>query len=178
MISKTMKFLLVLFIPMGLFLLSCDNDDDDNGGGGGSLGSVSFDISGDVEGSKEGQAALLESSLGSIFFSFNDFNPQTYSLTFHWGPTTTGGGTPIPGEGTYSISNSVDASQNNGFWVVYTNTENGEEYGLEGVSGSLTISDYGSNFIEGTFNFTAGQFDGEGTITVSNGVFTAVNETN
>jgi hypothetical protein len=170
--------LFVVMIPASLFLVACNNDDDDDNGGGGSTGSVSFDMAGDVNGSKDGQAALLESSVGSIFFSFNDFDPQTYSLTLFWGPTTTGGGTPIPGQGTYEITNSVQAAQNNGFWVAYTNTETGEEYGLDGVSGSLTISSYESDFIEGTFNFTAGKIVGTGTITAANGEFRAVNETN
>ena len=62
--------------------------------------------------------------------------------------------------------------------MAYTNTETGEEYGLDGVSGSLTISSYESDLIEGTFNFTAGQIVGTGTITASNGEFRAVNETN
>ena len=178
---KTIKYLPLLLLAISFTLFSC-GDDDDSTTGGLNIGNVSFDISGDVQGSKDGQAALIESSLGSIFFSFNDFNPQTYSLTFNWGPTTTGGGTPIPGEGTYEITNSVDASQSNGFWVVYVNTETGEEYGsIEDVSGTLVITDYNSDFIEGNFNFTANKFDLEGSggsITVSNGSFTAVNETN
>lgn len=65
--------LFVVMIPASLFLVACNNDDDDDNGGGGSTGSVSFDMAGDVNGSKDGQAALLESSVGSIFFSFNDF---------------------------------------------------------------------------------------------------------
>lgn len=167
------KDFFVLIVPIFLIIASCDNDDD-NGEELDAPGNVSFDISGSDEGAKEGMASLLEPSTGPVFFSTNDIGPQTFSMNFTWGSSSS-----IPGEGTYDITNSFSASVGDAFWVVYTNTENGEEFGsTQDVTGTLEITEFNRDFVEGIFSFTAEQFDGDGSITVTNGTFTAVNETN
>jgi hypothetical protein len=147
------------------------------------FGSASFDISGDIEGSKEGFAdfdGFSAYGVSSWEISIHDFQPHTFSLTFMM--IDTGDEIQRPGPGTYDISYGV--GNEGSFSAFYVNTEDGyeeafeyETYG-EGTGGQLVITESSSDVVKGTFSFNAAKYDydtGEviGTISVTNGRFEA-----
>ncbi len=146
------------------------------------FGSATFDISGDIEGSKQGFAdfdGFSAYGVSSWEISIHDFQPQTFSLTFMLIST---GELERPGTGTYSIGYS--ATSDEVFSAFYVDTEAGysdameyETYG-EGYGGQLVITESNSDVVKGTFSFSAAHYDYEtdqvtGSISVTNGKFEA-----
>ena len=85
-------------------------------------------------------------------------------------------GNPAPG--IYSIGTVADILGIDGFWVVYTDTQNDTEFGsgTDAVSGSLTIINNTNNEQKGTFELSASNSQtGEG-IQLANGKFSAAIE--
>ncbi|MFN2424567.1 MAG: DUF6252 family protein [Cryomorphaceae bacterium] len=138
-------------------------------------------MSGDVEASHSGIADFSSFEISGIYnwdINMVDNNPITFSMSF-----TQIGFEPIeqPGPGTYELGlggdNTYIAS-----YIAYEddNPFDGEEYlvGYGGTSGELVITTSTDELVEGTFSFTAARLDDDGvvqgTVTVSNGEFSAV----
>lgn len=175
----TMKNTAFFIILTLLFSLTACSGDDDNGNNGDnpSVGAneITFDISGAVEGNKTGSSYVIIVGDFSYIISNNDGTSsadQTFSLAFHKSFDDNTAANPAPG--TYPIGTVTDLADEDGFWVVYTDTQSSEEFGGQNVSGTLTITSNNNNQLRGTFEFTAGGYDTtEGTITVTNGSFSA-----
>ncbi len=174
---KNPVFYLILTL---LFTFTACSGDDDNGGNGDDpnvgANEITFDISGAVEGNKSGSSYVVIVEGYSYMISNNDGtlgSDQTFSLAFHKSfEDENPSANPAPG--TYPIGNSVDVLDVDGFWVVYTDTQTDQEFGGQNVNGTLTITSTNNNQLKGTFEFTADGFPGtEGTITVTNGSFSA-----
>ncbi|MCH8556079.1 MAG: hypothetical protein LAT76_13040 [Schleiferiaceae bacterium] len=175
-----------LALTIGLLACSSDDNSDNNNNNGNQNPAtqdyfMTFDIAGGVEGAKSGFANVIgESSFGVHTYMISGFDGgalggnQTFSLTLYMSGTN---GIPNPEVGTYPIGDAGPALMDTGFWVVYTDTENGfqnaVEYGLENPSGELTITNKTSRFVEGTFTLTAGSWDTSETIQITNGKFKA-----
>lgn len=162
---------------------SCVYDVNETGGEGESFfGNVTFDVSGDVQGPREGFARLLKSSVGTVHFAFYDLNQENFTLDIIWGPSfpSVGSGIPFPQEGTYEITSPSQSSQDS-FAAEYTATEYGDPANDDyvSVSGTLVITEYNENFVEGSFSILTERLNSGtvvGTVSVSNGEFKAVNE--
>lgn len=173
---KNTAYYLILIL---LFSLTACSSDDDNGNinNNSSVGDneITFDISGAVEGNKSGSSYVIVVGDFSYIISNNDGTSsadQTFSLAFHKSFDDNNIANPTPG--TYPIGTVTDLADVNGFWVVYTDTRSGEEFGGQNVSGTMTITSNNNNQLKGTFEFSAGGYDTtEGTITVTNGSFSA-----
>ncbi|MEX1191242.1 MAG: hypothetical protein WEA99_04660 [Brumimicrobium sp.] len=158
------------------------NEVEGEGDGETFFGNVTFDVSGDIEGPREGYARLIKSSVGTIFFSFYDLNQETFIIEVLWGPSlgVVGSGMPFPGEGTHEITSPSQSSQDS-FMAEYTATEFGDPANDDytSVSGTLVITEYNENFVEGSFSILTERLNSGtvvGTVSVTNGEFKAVNE--
>tara|TARA_R110000850_G_scaffold150497_1_gene273319 strand:+ start:239132 stop:239668 length:537 start_codon:yes stop_codon:yes gene_type:complete len=175
-----MKNTTFYFILTLLFTFTACTDDDDNGnnGDGPNVGAneITFDISGAVEGEKSGASYVVIVQDFSYLISSNDgtsSSDQTFSLVFHKS-FDDGNASANPAPGTYPIGTVGDLMDQDGFWVVYSDTQNNQEFGGQNVDGTLTITSNSNNQLKGTFEFSAGSYEGsEGTITVTNGSFSA-----
>ncbi len=148
--------------------------DDDGGNGTPAAGEASFEISGEIEATKQGQASFVRTD-STLNISFHD--NETFSLSL----LRTGDDTSIPSEGAYTIG-SVGAAD---FHVVYTAYVDGDvtisqEYtNWDGESGHLVIVDADEDSATGVFDFQAWRYDenferlDEAQISVSSGEFTA-----
>ncbi len=172
---KNTAFFLILTL---LFAFTACNGDDDSNGDGPNVGAneITFDISGAVEGEKSGSSyVVVVGGTDSYLISNNDgtsAETQTFSLVFY--KSFENNPTANPAPGTYPIGTVGDLVNEDGFWVVYTDTQSGEEFGGQNVSGTMTITSNTNNQLKGTFEFTAGGYGTtEGTITVTNGRFSA-----
>ncbi|MBT0606703.1 hypothetical protein [Aequorivita echinoideorum] len=160
-----------------LILGSCNNDDNNDSEPQNDMGEVNFTLSGDITGNKTGFANFIEmeqqTTTPQIINMFdNDGGVQTFSLTFY--RSSINGPLDRPTPGNYPIGNAAEFLDGSGFSVIYTNTTNDNEYGLE-ASGSLTISEINDTEVIGTFSFSAEHVidpDRPG-IQVSNGSFRA-----
>ncbi len=157
------------------------SDDDDNVVIVVDDSSISFTISGAVEGEKSGIATMGQSRVGNTYqlrIRGNDGDEereQSYTLDFNLGPQPNP--LPAPEPGTYDIMTLVDAAGGKGYHVSFVNQPlgNSVEYGGAEASGELVITDVNDDFIEGTFSFTAKSNATGETIQVSNGQFKANN---
>lgn len=158
---------------------SCVYDVNETGGEGESFfGNVTFDVSGDVQGPREGFARLIKTSVGIISFSFHDLNEENFDFVILWGPSvpSVGSGIPFPQEGTYEITRPSQSSQDS-FSGEFTATEFGDPANDDytSVSGTLVITEYNENYVEGSFSLLTEQLN-VGTVSITNGEFKAVNE--
>jgi len=133
------------------------------------LGSVTFQVSGAVEGDKEGMAdfwAMSAYSINSWEIATNDYNPQSFSMQFQ---KTSQSEIENPDPGTYSIGGGPDD-----YLAIFIDTENGFEDSVEyntfyeETGGTLEITHSSDDLIRGTFSFTASDEDGN-TVSISNG---------
>lgn len=182
---------LVSIAAISLFALALACGDDDNGngnggpgpgpgggggGGGGSVGSVSFDISGDVDVHKEGMAYVGTFESDSISnYQFNLTDNETFTMTLN----RMGEGTDAPAEGTYTLGTTMSGD----FGAILDLYEEGRQSDAIGYMamgedlGTLEITSASSSSMSGTFEFEASNIsdmEAEGGITISNGEFTAV----
>lgn len=181
---KKLNFLSMLIISIAFFI-SCSNDDESNNNnlaGEDVSQEMTFEISGVVNGVKNGQARVLYVNSGNSnnrFLTGNDgpaiTGPeQTFSIDFS--TLNVNGEVPQFTEGTYELSENHIADPNK-YTVSYSVIdENFNEVNFFGGylehSGTLNVTSVSGNRIQGTFNFTAANATGE-TITVSNGQFNA-----
>lgn len=171
----------ITLLTLFLSFMACSNDDDSNDNTGMEdipipLNEMSFDISGAVDGSKSGYCYVLIVGESSYMVSSNDGTSaadQTFGITLYKDFEEDPVGNPAPG--TYPIGTVVDVSGIDGFWVVYTDTQNDTEFGsgTDAVSGSLTIISNTNNELKGTFEFTATNNQTGESIQVTNGKFSA-----
>ena len=167
---------LILMIPVCVLTLSCSGDDDNNDDNPIAGNSISFDIGGAETGSKEGMAYVVTVDSNDMYMiSANDgtsLETQTFSLVFYKSFESDPLGNPAPG--TYPIATTAELLDTDGFWVVYTNTQTGVDYGATGASGTLTITSNSNNQLKGSFQFSAeSQGNPATTIEVTNGTFSA-----
>ena len=126
--------------------------DDDNGGT--TAGGGSFEIEGEIVGSKQGQASFIQTD-STLNLSLHD--NETFSLSF----LRIGDDTAIPPEGEYTIGSTGAADFN----VVYTAYVDGDvtvsqDYGnWDDVSGILVIVDADETSATGVFVFEAWRYD-------------------
>ncbi|WP_141691557.1 DUF6252 family protein [Rhodohalobacter halophilus] len=165
--SLTLLLSILIFSFCGGCSDSTSNDDLDE------LGTVTFEVSGALEGDKEGMADFYSMSAYSLYtweISTHDFNPQSFSLQFQ---RTSQSEIENPEPGTYSIGGGPDD-----YLAIFTDTEAGfadaVEYSTfsEGTGGTLEITHSSDDLIRGTFSFTASSEGGE-TVTITNGQFEA-----
>ncbi|MCC5918476.1 MAG: hypothetical protein JJU02_14235 [Cryomorphaceae bacterium] len=179
--SKALLFLFAFFITIST---SCSEDDDEEFSPNGDDYFISFNISGDVTGELEGSAVMTQVELAgnyTLSISGNDFEVegeeenQTFNIHFRRGPAPNE--FESPEVGTYIIGLPAEAAAENGFWVNYFDIDGGSstEYGTEDVSGTIEITNVTDDYIEGTFDFTAGRTENDQNITVTNGIFKARN---
>lgn len=178
---KPLKYFGVLFstLILSIFTASCSDDQEDE------LiqkdeSSISFNVSGAVEGEKSGIASMGQLEVGGshqLRIRGNDGDEETdqsYILDFLIGPQSSQFSAPEPG--TYDISTLIEAA-GSGYYVSYVDQPfgNSREFGGAEASGELVITNVTDDFIEGTFSFTAKSNATEEQIQVTNGVFKANN---
>lgn len=177
------KVILGAFLCLSLFI-ACDNEDDnnDNSGGVDVSQEMTFEISGAINGNKNGQARVLYVSSLNSNIRYLDGNDgpaitgpeQTFSIDFS--TLNTNGEVPQFTEGTYLLSddNLTDSENYAVSYSVIDENFNEVDYfgGFNEHSGQLTITNISNNRMQGTFNFTAENEAGE-TINVTNGQFNA-----
>lgn len=138
---------------------------------------ATFTVTGAINDIKTGEATVYIFESGD--YSFMDISihdgrdeQQSLSLDFFLGPSENP--VEIPSVGTYTIG-AIDDSDS-GFWMVYTNTETGQEYGSDGGTvGTLSIEAITPYYIKGRFEFQAPEKGtGASGIMVENGQFTAL----
>jgi hypothetical protein len=165
----------MLLVIFSLYMYSCNNQENNDTVPGNGLNEHIgiFTISGEVEGQKQGDAAVVFSEMmgtQTINISIHDGRDgnQTFSLNFYQSGTTVS--LPDPGEYSIGRTNNPDTD----FWMVYTDVENGNEYGLE-ATGTIIIEETTQSHLRGRFAFEAENidFDNDGTIAVEDGVFLA-----
>lgn len=142
--------------------------------------SITFTISGAVEGVKSGVATIGQTQVGgnyTIRIRGNDGDEeraQSYILDFARGPQPNP--LPSPEPGTYNLSTLVQAA-GQGYYVLFVDRPFGDtrEFGGAEASGELIITEVNDDFVEGTFSFTAKSTETEEVIEVTNGQFKANN---
>ena len=159
-----------------LSLTFCSDDDPTGPSGSDSTGEASFNVSGDLELSFDGNAQFSkfdEANIETWALDFTDAG-QNYTITIS---TQDQEEVERPPEGTYTIgfvtddfiANFLDDSED-GF-------ENFAEYSTmaEGFGGEIVITESSTDLVEGTFNFTAVELldEGGGEIEVTEGEFSA-----
>ncbi|WP_185155950.1 DUF6252 family protein, partial [Fulvivirga kasyanovii] len=130
-------------------------------------------ISGAVEAEKKGSSYIVVVAGSTYMISNNDgtsASDQTFSLAFY--KNFQDNSTSNPAVGTYPIGTAVDLVNEDGFLVVYTDTQTGKDYSKD-VSGTLTITNNSNNQLRGTFEFAASNTNQGGSIQVTNGKFSA-----
>lgn len=171
--------ILIISITMTITLLLTWGCSDNSSGPdlGGDFGQVSLTVSGDVQGEKTGQADFYGDEPGGqgIHYwelSFNDFSPQTYSLTLSLMDFDE---IQRPGSGTYEIGfdtpNPFEERGEPVFLGIYTHIPNGSftdamefETGLfcteeSPRGGTLVITSSSSSEVSGSFSFKAANYD-------------------
>ncbi|WP_297337890.1 hypothetical protein [Algoriphagus sp.] len=167
------KLITPIILAILITFSSCKDQEDTNPI---SSDQISFEVSGAISGEKTGSSyvVVVEGS-NSYVISSNDgtsFDDQTFSLSFYKSFADQDLSNPAPG--TYPIGTVADVLNVDGFWVVYTDTQSGKEYGARNVDGTLTITSSSNNQLAGTFEFSAGSFnEGDGNIQISQGTFSA-----
>lgn len=170
---------MLVFLSL-IVCMACSNDDDNNNNGNepsNNLNKISFDISGYVDGNKTGGSyVVIVEDYNTYMISSHDGTSntnQTFSLNFYKDFEDTSTENPAPG--TYPIGTVVDLVDQDGFWLVYTDTQNNIEFGsgTDNVSGTLTITSNTNNLLKGTFEFTATKNQTGESIQVTNGQFSA-----
>lgn len=169
LVATTMVFFLLL-------TLSCSDNSsgpDDNG-----LGEASFTIAGDLEGEKTGIANFRAFEMSGIYtwdILIQDTGQITYDISFSM---LSDEAIERPEPGTYDIALSGFGGEDfNGSYSDYNDSQfNPTNYtvGISSTSGTLNITNSSEDLVEGTFQFTAVDADSGGTITVSEGEFSAV----
>lgn len=143
-------------------------------------GAGSFTISGDIEGEKSGIANFRAFEMSGVHtWDINILNqdPITYTIDFRLMSDE-----PInrPQPGTYELStSSFDGSTFTGTYSFFGDNQMDPDGYLIAIPGSntkgtLIITASSEDLVEGTFQFTAKNIETGGTITVSNGEFSAV----
>lgn len=174
-LKQTQK--LSIYIVASLLLFSCSSDDDGNDPGPSDtaiLDEISLDISGSVSGSRSGESVIkINNNVGYNTFEIkgSDEPQATFNINFY---TYNGGNNPIPWpeKGTYSLNSSDDYTNGQGFRVTFEDVTEWRDYS-KNVTGSLTITDNSNERLQGTFEFSADEHGGTGSISVTNGVFYA-----
>ena len=172
----------IILLTLFLSFMACSNDEDTNDNTTGMeditipLNQMTFDITGTVEGAKSGFCYVNIIGSSSYMVSSNDGTSaadQTFGITLYKDFEEDPVGNPAPG--TYPIGTVVDVSGIDGFWVVYTDTQNDTEFGsgTDAVSGSLTIISNTNNELKGSFEFSATNNQTGESIQVTNGKFSA-----
>jgi hypothetical protein len=173
-----MRYFTMIFAILILFFVYGCSDDSSGPGEMDDLGEATLSVSGDIDINHTGQAdfwSMQFSGLNTWEIHMNDFNPQTFSLTFL---LTSLDAIERPGTGTYEL-NEAD-----GFSVIYEFIENQDFQNAREFSntfcdnsdnGTLTISSSSDSEIRGSFNTTISEYDIDdagqcvnlGTVTVS-----------
>lgn len=167
--------LFAIFILASLLLFSCSSDDDGNGPGPDdnvALNQISVDISGSATGKRSGEASIsIFNGKGYNTFEIegSDGPDATFKIRFY---TYNGGNDPVPWpeKGTYSLDSDADYTNGKGFSVDFEDVVEWREYS-KNVTGTLTITDNSNERLKGTFEFSADEHGGTGSISVSNGAF-------
>lgn len=174
-LKRTQKF--SIYIVASLLFFSCSNDDDGNDpepGNNVALNEIALDISGSVTGPRSGAAEIISyNSEGYNTFEIegSDTSDAAFNINFY---TYNGGNNPVPWpeKGTYSLNSDDDYINGQGFRVNFEDIVEWRDYSRN-VSGTLTITDNSNDRLKGTFEFSADEHGGTGSISVTNGVFNA-----
>ncbi|WP_114750094.1 DUF6252 family protein [Pleomorphovibrio marinus] len=182
-----MKIITNILILFGSFFIlsACSSDDDGSPDiPGEHNGSVSFQVSGEVEGEYSGIADFRAFEMSGIHtwdITMLDQDPITFSVSF-----TQVGNEPIdrPETGTYELGinpgNQLDDIYMASFEYYVDGPFQSDSYtvGIGDTTGELEITSSSDERIEGNFSFTAVRLDDEGnlgeTISVTDGEFSAV----
>lgn len=174
-ISQIQK--LSIYIIAALLLFSCSSDDNGNNpepGNNVELNEMSLDVSGSVVGPRSGKSVITTSN-GKGYNTFeidgSDGPDATFEINFY---TYNGGNDPVPWpeKGTYSLNSDADYTNGKGFRVSFEDVVEWRDYSRN-VTGTLTITDNSNERLKGTFEFSADEHGGTGSISVTNGVFYA-----
>ncbi len=175
----------ILIITFSLSIVTCSNNSSNSDGEGNGTGSVSFQLSGDAEGEKEGQAVFDIVELAGVYnviISFHDLSPTTFTLEFI---LTTENETQVLSTGSHEIGEPELDKVFQADYTAFTGTQISDrtEYTTfeGGFGGTLNVTKSTDKIIEGTFEFTAGRYDDEtgeliGQISVTDGEFHAVED--
>ncbi|MCC5915187.1 MAG: hypothetical protein JJU46_12475 [Balneolaceae bacterium] len=169
-----------ILAALALTLTFCS--DDPVGSEEDEFGSVTFNLSGDLDAEMDGIAQFslfTESTIEQWELSFFDTGQQTYSLTLF----TQGENLERPSEGVYTIGNDLTAEDE--FFGVFEDLEDGfdsmVEYSTshEDAGGELVIEESSSDLVSGSFSFTAIKTDDEtgepvGEVIIENAEFSAI----
>ncbi len=179
----------LLTIAIFSLALACGSDDDDNGGGpgpgpgGGSStgGTVSFEMSGDIDGAKDGFAYIGTYETDSISnYQFNFGDGDTYTLTL----SRMGEGIESPSVGVYTVGTITDDDFGVSMEIFAMDNES-EAISFhaasldEDVGGMMDITSSSSSSAAGTFEFDLISYDDDGNerrVAITNGQFTANDE--
>jgi len=154
-------FATVLLLSFLMTFMSC-SDDSSGPGDLDDLGEASMNVSGDIDTNHSGQAdfwSMQFSGINTWEIHMNDFNPQTFSLTFL---LTSMEAIERPEAGTYELD------ELEGFSVIYEyiedqDFENAREFSNvfcdDSDNGTLTISSSSDSEIRGSFNTTISEYD-------------------
>lgn len=174
---KKLNILMLSIILLAAFACS---DNSTKSGGEPGKGEGSFTISGDLEGEKTGISNFRAFEMSGVHtwdINILDQNPITYTIDFRLMSDE-----PIerPQPGTYELStSSFDGTTFSGTYTFFEDNQmdpDGYIVGLPGsdTEGTLIITSSSEDLVEGTYQFTAKNIESGGTITVSNGEFSAV----
>lgn len=175
----------ILISFVSFFIISaCSGDDDLPDIPGEHNGSVTFQVSGEIEGEYSGIADFRAFEMSGIHtwdITMIDQDPITFSVSF-----TQVGSEPIdrPDPGTYELGITPGNQSEDTYMGSFENYVDGpfqsDSYtvGIGDTTGELIITSSSDELIEGTFSFTAVRIDDEGnlgeTIAVTDGEFSAV----
>lgn len=152
---KNLKITLLAIVALVTF--SCSDDDDNNNNGGSDATYVNYRVNGEQINIDE-PATITSLSTLVTAMEGDGANMRSISL---WMPNDASVGThEITEEDLQNLTNSYTASI-----MMDEDTE------IEATSGTLTITEMGSEYMKGTFSFT-GELNGT-TYTVTNGEFRA-----
>ena len=164
-----------IYIVASLILFSCSSDDNGNNpnpSNTAALNEISLELSGSVVGPRSGKSVITTSN-GKGYNTFeidgSDGPDATFEINFY---TYNGGNDPVPWpeKGTYSLDSDADYKNGKGFSVQFEDIVEWRDYS-KNVTGTLTITDNSNERLKGTFEFSADEHGGTGSITVTNGAF-------
>lgn len=176
------RFAYILILTALTLTFTFCSDDNPVGSEEDEFGSVTFNLSGDLDAEMDGIAEFnlfSESSIEQWELGFSDFGPQTYSMILF----THGEDLERPSEGVYTIGNDLTAEDE--FFGVFEDLEDGfesmTEYSTahEDAGGELIIEESSSDLVSGSFSFTAIKTDDEtgepiGEVTIEDAEFEAI----
>lgn len=174
------KKLIGLFLSTVLIAAYACSDNSTESGGKSGAGEGSFTISGDLDGENTGIANFRAFEMSGVHtwdINILDQNPITYTIDFRLMSDE-----PIdrPQPGTYELStSSFDGTTFTGTYTFFENNQMKPDGYIvaapaSNTEGTLIITASSDDIVEGTFHFTAKNIETGGTITVSNGEFSAV----